>query len=104
MNEQERLNVLRQAGEMLAPIFLSEAVGGEVPFATFGNGSFSVIGTVGKYPNSRTFSGSAETLDAAFVQFLANRSDELRKMEQEQAEREAFEQWKASQQPEQVAA
>jgi len=97
MNDQQTLNALRVAGKMLAPIFLAEQNGtGGISITPQPNG-FRVAQCLYE-ANFKVASGEAETLDAAFIKFLANRSDALRNGKQEAEDRAAFEAWKAQNQ------
>lgn len=97
-----RLSALRRAGELLEPIFRAEAIdrglyaGLALPALTLqDNGGFEVRGYVGKAGQPEVVTATGDTLDVAFAKFLAARSVKLRELEQEAADREAFEEFKA---------
>lgn len=95
--KQETLNALRLAGMRLAPLLEVETDQhhGSPNFALTPSG-WRVFNHVG--PGYSNFvQATSDTLDAAFEQFLANRSDKLAQIAREKTERAAFEAWQAQQ-------
>lgn len=100
---QETLDALDEAGRLLAPILQSEAyergiLGRSAPSVHVSmDGHFSVHGFIGEPGAPETVIGHADCLSAAFVQFLANRSDKLAEIEREEQIKREFEAFKAQQ-------
>lgn len=91
---QDKLNALRVAGNMLRPILEAErgSYGSDIVLSLFGSDfRFSqVLHTHG----FAVATGQAPEIDAAFLRFLENRCATVRDKDQEERERAEFETWR----------
>lgn len=95
---QQRLNALRVAGRMLAPIFEAERGGSHYPISLQFTGEGVRVSQVLSQAGTNVVNAEAEALDVAFTRFRQRRGEFLCTYHSEANERAEFEAWRAERQ------